>query len=92
MSPSSHKYNTQDYEHADPHFGVIVKDAEGADRYGIRTTSKENLEASDALLAKLIEGAQEILDGKAQGEDVEVHGTPARLYRFPYAGFYCERR
>ncbi len=68
VSPSSHKYNTQDYEHADPHFGVIVKDAEGADRYGIRTTSKENLEASDALLAKLIEGAHSrgmrvVLDG-----------------------------
>ena len=44
------------------------------------------------LILKLIEGAQEILDGKAQGEDVEVHGMPARLYRFPYAGFYCERK
>ena len=26
LSPSSHKYDTQDYEHIDPHFGRIVKD------------------------------------------------------------------
>ena len=26
LSPSSHKYDTQDYEHIDPHFGKIVKD------------------------------------------------------------------
>jgi len=26
VSPSNHKYDTQDYEHVDPHFGVIVKD------------------------------------------------------------------
>lgn len=68
VSPSSHKYNTQDYEHVDPHLGVIVKDAEGEDRYGIRTTAPENLEASDALLARLIEeahkkGMRVVLDG-----------------------------
>ena len=68
VSPSSHKYNTQDYEHVDPHLGVIVKDAEEPDRYGVRTTSPENLEASDALLAKLIEEAHArkmrvVLDG-----------------------------
>lgn len=26
VSPSNHKYDAQDYEHVDPHFGVIVKD------------------------------------------------------------------
>ena len=68
VAPSSHKYNTQDYDHVDPHLGVIIKDAEGPDRYGIRTTSKENLEASDALLARLIKqaharGLKVVLDG-----------------------------
>ena len=34
VSPSNHKYDTQDYEHVDPHYGVIVKEAEGlADEY-----------------------------------------------------------
>ena len=26
VSPSNHKYDCQDYEHIDPHFGKIVKD------------------------------------------------------------------
>ncbi|MDP3177270.1 MAG: alpha amylase N-terminal ig-like domain-containing protein, partial [Spirochaetaceae bacterium] len=26
VSPSNHKYDAQDYEHVDPHFGTIVKD------------------------------------------------------------------
>ncbi len=26
VSPSNHKYDCQDYEHIDPHYGVIVKD------------------------------------------------------------------
>ena len=28
VSPSSHKYDCQDYEHIDPHFGVISVDAD----------------------------------------------------------------
>lgn len=32
VSPSNHKYDTQDYEHVDPHYGVIVKEAEGLAR------------------------------------------------------------
>ena len=26
VSPSNHKYDSQDYDHIDPHYGVIVKD------------------------------------------------------------------
>ena len=79
LSPSSHKYDAQDYEHIDPHFGVIVKD-EGrllhdweqhngfAERYISRVLSEENLRASDALFARLCEelhrrGMRIILDG-----------------------------
>ena len=29
VSPSNHKYDCQDYEHIDPHYGVIVKDEGG---------------------------------------------------------------
>ena len=58
VSPSNHKYDTQDYEHIDPHLGVIVKDEgellspdavnnEEATRYICRTADRENLEASD---------------------------------------------
>ena len=68
VSPSNHKYDTQDYEHIDPHIGVIVKDGERdglvqadaednteAQRYVTRTASRENLEASDALFLKLVQ-------------------------------------
>ncbi len=79
VSPSNHKYDCQDYEHIDPHFGRIVKDGGSlvdkngtdnrqAERYVTRTASRENLEASDALFAELVEeihsrGMKVILDG-----------------------------
>lgn len=87
VSPSNHKYDCQDYEHIDPHYGVIVNDGgevlpdlpEGdadalreenkrASKYIARVTDKENLEASDAFFARLVEeihrrGMKIILDG-----------------------------
>ncbi len=79
VSPSNHKYDTQDYGHIDPHFGMIIHDegnliARGARdnaealRYRDRTTNPENLDASDRLFVKLVEachrrGIKVILDG-----------------------------
>lgn len=79
VSPSNHKYDIQDYDYIDPHYGKIVKDEgellpEGssdnreATRYVRRVTDKENLEASNALFAHLVEEAHKrdmkvILDG-----------------------------
>ncbi|MCQ2458227.1 MAG: glycoside hydrolase family 13 protein [Clostridia bacterium] len=79
ISPSSHKYDTQDYEHIDPHFGVITDDIQHAmqpwekhngfaPRYIRRVTSVENLQLSDALFEKLCtelhaRGMRIILDG-----------------------------
>ncbi|MBR6020257.1 MAG: glycoside hydrolase family 13 protein [Lachnospiraceae bacterium] len=79
VSPSSHKYDIQDYDHVDPHFGVIVKDAptglcEGdtlnahSAQYVARVTSHENLAASNDLFAELvreahIRGMRVIIDG-----------------------------
>lgn len=79
VSASSHKYDTQDYEHIDPHFGVIRND-EGeclkpgetdnrkATRFQCRVTDRENLEASDRLFADFVKeahrrGMRVILDG-----------------------------
>ena len=79
ISPSNHKYDTADFDHVDPHFGVIVND-EGellkkedsdnskATRFIKRVSDSENLAASDALFAKLTEeahkrGMKVILDG-----------------------------
>ncbi len=79
VSPSSHKYDTQDYDHIDPHFGVITDDVDHAmqlwekhngyaPRYIRRVTSMENLEKSDDLFARLCDelhsrGMRIILDG-----------------------------
>ncbi len=79
VSPSSHKYDIQDYDYIDPHFGVIIKDGgtpltrntmsnKFASMYVKRTTDKANLEASNELMIKLIriahsKGIKIILDG-----------------------------
>lgn len=79
VSPSNHKYDIQDYDSIDPHYGVIVndggkpleagkKDNAEATMYMIRTTDKENLAASNKLMADLISiahsnGIRVILDG-----------------------------
>lgn len=79
VSPSNHKYDIQDYDYIDPHFGKILKD-EGAvlpywsrenaqaSRYISRVTRKENLEAGNQLFIQLVEeihrrGMRVILDG-----------------------------
>ena len=79
VSPSNHKYDSQDYDYIDPHYGKIVKDggeilAEGdkenahATKYIERVTDKVNLEASNAFFVCLVEeihkrGMKVILDG-----------------------------
>ncbi|MCR5754796.1 MAG: glycoside hydrolase family 13 protein [Acetatifactor sp.] len=79
VSPSNHKYDIQDYDYIDPHFGVIVneqgenlepdrKDNKEATKYINRVTNKENLEASNRLFIKVVEeahrrGMRVILDG-----------------------------
>lgn len=79
VSPSNHKYDIQDYDYIDPHFGKIVHD-EGellrpeqrenrfATRYIDRISNRENLEASNALFAEVVKeahrrGIKVILDG-----------------------------
>lgn len=79
VSPSNHKYDIEDYDYIDPHFGVIINDGGAplpkgatsntdAHMYRERVTNKENLEASNALFACLVEeiharGMKVILDG-----------------------------
>ncbi len=79
VSPSNHKYDAQDYDHIDPHYGVILhdegdvlkagdKDNSHATRYISRTTDPVNLRASDEFFIRLVEeihrrGMKIILDG-----------------------------
>lgn len=79
VSPSNHKYDIQDYDYVDPHFGKIVVDKGNllpkgctdnskAIRYRTRVADLRNLEASNQFFAELVEeihrrGMKIILDG-----------------------------
>ncbi len=79
VSPSNHKYDIQDYDYIDPHYGKIVDDRgelmkedetenSKASKYINRVSNKANLEASNQLFIKLVEeaharGIRVILDG-----------------------------
>ena len=79
VSPSNHKYDIQDYDHVDPHFGKIVEDCEGllepgdennahGKKYLKRVTDLKNLEAGNEMFASLVQelhrrGMRLILDG-----------------------------
>ena len=79
VSPSNHKYDTQDYDHIDPHLAVIEDDEPYAmadwekhngfaRRYIKRITSQTNLEKSNAFFAELVKevhrrGMKIIIDG-----------------------------
>ena len=79
VSPSNHKYDTQDYDHIDPHLAVIEDDRAHAmqhwekhngfaAKYIKRVTSKNNLEKSNAFFGQLVEdihrrGMRVVIDG-----------------------------
>ena len=79
VSPSNHKYDTQDYDYIDPHLAVVEEDVEHAMRfwekhngfapkYIKRTISQKNLEKSNEYFAGLVEeihkrGMRVVVDG-----------------------------
>lgn len=79
VSPSNHKYDTQDYDHIDPHLAVIEEDMDHrmqhwekhngyAPKYIKRVTSQTNLEKSNAYFADLVReiharGMRVVIDG-----------------------------
>ena len=79
VSPSNHKYDTQDYDHIDPHLAIIEDDLEHrmqhwehnngyAPKYIRRVTSQNNLEKSNQYFAELVKeihrrGMRVVIDG-----------------------------
>ena len=79
VSPSNHKYDTQDYDYIDPHLAIIEEDNDHrmqhwehnngfAARYIKRVVSKTNLEKSNKYFADLVKeihrrGMRVVIDG-----------------------------
>lgn len=79
VSPSNHKYDIQDYDNIDPHFGRIIEEQgevlesgqmenRFATKYINRVSNRKNLEASNELFAEVVKeahrrGMRVILDG-----------------------------
>ncbi len=79
VSPSNHKYDIQDYDYIDPHFGKIVEDRgellqpgqrenRYASKYINRVSNRANLEAGNELFIKVVaeahrRGMRVIMDG-----------------------------
>lgn len=42
------------------------------------------------LIPKLLDGAEQIIAGTAEGKVIDMFGTSVMLYKFPYAGFLCD--
>ena len=79
VSPSNHKYDTQDYDHIDPHLAIIEEDVDHkmehwekhngfAPKYIKRTVSKINLEKSNLYFKELVDeihrrGMRVVIDG-----------------------------
>lgn len=79
VSPSNHKYDTQDYDYIDPHLAVIEDDGGRtmeywekhngfAEKYIRRVTSQTNLDKSNAYFADLVKemharGMRVVIDG-----------------------------
>lgn len=79
VSPSNHKYDTQDYDYIDPHLAIIEEDLDHymqnwehhngyAPKYIKRVTDKKNLEKSNKYFACLVKklhdnGIKVIVDG-----------------------------
>ena len=60
------------------------------ERFSVVWPSHGAFPAEPELIDKLIEGAQQIVEGKVTGTETEHRNTRVILYKFPYAGFFCD--
>lgn len=106
LSPSNHKYDISDYEHIDPHFGVILRDGgkqlapgnydnSAATKYIRRTTDPLNLRASNAFFAEFMKtcharGIRVIMDG-VFNHNGSFHKWLNKENIYPEPGAYQDR-
>ena len=61
-----------------------------SDRFDLIYPSHDRCPVKPDIIPKLIEGAQLILNGKAEGKEMDMFGNKVMMYRFEYAGFFCD--
>ena len=61
------------------------------DRFDTIYPSHSTFPVSPDLIPKLIEGAEQIRAGQADGKEIDLFGNAVMLYQFEYAGFLCPK-
>ena len=54
--------------------------------------SHSTVSVAPDIIPKLIAGAKQILEGEADGEEIDMFGNSVMLYQFEFAGFLCPRK
>lgn len=70
VSPSNHKYDTQDYDYIDPHYGVILPEESGV------STGEDNVSAGDVLSAAT--AGEKVPEKTAVSEDASEKETVSK--------------
>ena len=60
------------------------------DRFDLIYPSHDRCPVKPDIIPKLIEGANQVREGKAEGREMDLFGNKVMMYRFEYAGFFCE--
>ena len=61
------------------------------DRFDTIYPSLSTFPISPDLIPKLIEGAEQILAGQAEGKEIDLFGNTVLLHQFEFAGFLCPK-
>ena len=61
------------------------------DRFDTIYPSHSTFPISPDLIPKLIEGAEQILAGQAEGKEIDLFGNTVLLHQFEFAGFLCPK-
>ena len=69
---------------------TMIELKECVDQFDEIYPSHSEIPLKPDYIPKLIEAAEQIFAGQAEGTEVEVHGKPVILYQFDVAGFLCE--
>ena len=78
------------YRNLDTYIGSLERLKEYDGRYDEIYAMHGTIPVKPELIDKLIEGAEQIRSGTAEGKKVDMFGNEVMLYKFPYAGFLGE--